>query len=324
MKKNRSKNILTKSDYEQFNFTDTRYYGLFYSKKEDSFKVKIDPKRFCQSLEIKFDESVSKIVNSRQTHYFYPRKDEYHDYNCNVFESMIDDLREYWTNYYKSLIVYANDKIERPEVEIPAGNDLFMRGIIIDYDEMDMINRWENAHNEQIYRQECFKVLNSLYASFVHQMASQIESVTVYVLNRENAIKDLFNRNMLYSTAVGKGKKVDELQSFRYYDMLYCLWNFIKHNSLSTYEKLKQNYPDLLVNDIEYEQGIPAFSVIVFSEELIMQLLDGCSQFFKEYCKLVFNEEFDEAQWNYGRWFYDIAMEITNLIGNPLGLPFYL
>lgn len=324
MKKNRSKQILTKLDYEKFEFTDTRYYGLFYSRKEDKIKVKLDPKRFCQSLGIKFEDYVISVINSRKTHYFYPRKNNYNDYNCNVFETMIQDVESYWETHYKDLILFANEKIEKPKPEIPAGNDLFMRGIIIDYDEMDMINRMENARNEQLYRQECYKVVNSLYASFVHQFASQIESVTVYVLNRENAIKDRFDRNMLYSTAVGKKTKVEELQSFKYYDKLYCLWNFIKHNSLSTFEKIKNNYPELLYEDIEYEQGVPAFSAIKFSENLIFELLDGCSQFFKEYCQLVFDEDYEEAQWNYDEFFYRIVRDEIELIDNPLGLPYYL
>ena len=47
-------------------------------------------------------------------------------------------------------------------------------------------------------------------------------------------LHDRFDRNTLYATAVGRDKKVDELPSFKYYDKLYCLWNFIKHNSTKT------------------------------------------------------------------------------------------
>ena len=65
----------------------------------------------------------------------------------------------------------------------------FMMGVI-DYNEAEMMNRYNNSVNETRYQQECYKLVSSLYASFVHQFASQIESATVYVLNRENAIKD--------------------------------------------------------------------------------------------------------------------------------------
>ena len=135
MKKKRSKNKLTKEDYDKFPYEDTRHYGLFYRKSGDEFKVKIDPKRFCKSLDSDFSESVIKTISARKTHYFYPRKNEYYDYNCNVFETMINDIKDYWNNHYQSLIVIAKDRIEKPEPLIPAGNDAFMRGII-DYDEV--------------------------------------------------------------------------------------------------------------------------------------------------------------------------------------------
>lgn len=323
MKKERSKQKLTKDDYDKFPYEDTRHYGLFYSKNGDEFKVKIDPKRFCKSLDGDFSESVIKTINTRKTHYFYPRKNEYYDYNCNVFETMISDIKDYWSNHYQSLIITAKNRIEKPKKENISDNMLFMQGII-DYDEANEMNRMEGAINQYKYETNCKRLVDNLYASFIHHMASQIESVTVCVLDRENAMKDTFNRNMLYSTAAGKKKKVFELPSFKYYDMLYCLWNFIKHNSISTFEKLKNNYPELIYDNLDYEQGTPAFSVIRLSDELILSLLDGCSSFFKEYCNLVFNEDYEEAQWNYGKFFYDQVREEIELITNPLGLPFYL
>lgn len=111
-------------------------------------------------------------------------------------------------------------------------------------------------------------------------MASQIEAVTVLVLTKQNAIMNRFDRNKLYATAKGKNKKVTELPSFRYYDKLYCLWNFIKHNSVSIYEKMSSKYPDLIREGEKYKQGFPAFYIINFTDELIMELLNGCSLFF--------------------------------------------
>ena len=323
MKKERSKQKLTKDDYDKFPYEDTRHYGLFYSKNGNEFKVKIDPKRFCQSLDGDFSESVIKTINARKTHYFYPRKNEYYDYNCNVFETMINDIKDYWNNHYQSLITIAKNRIEKPKKENISDNMLFIQGII-DYDEANEINRMESAINQHEYEANCKRLVDNLYASFIHHMASQIESVTVYVLDRENAMKDIFNRNMLYSTTIGKKCKVAELSSFRYYDMLYCLWNFIKHNSMSTYDKLKANFSELIYDDLEYKQGIPAFSFIKLSDELIISLLEGCSYFFKEYCKLVFDEDYEEAQWNYGKFFYNQVREEIELITNPSGLPFYL
>lgn len=154
-------------------------------------------------------------------------------------------------------------------------------------------------------------------------MASQIEAVTVLVLSKQNAMRDRFDRNTLYATAVGREKKVHELPSFKYYDKLYCLWNFIKHNSISTYEKLCSVYPELIYENVEYKQGFLACHIVKFSDELILELLSGCDSFFKEYCELVYKENYDEAQWNYGRYFLDIVDEQIELITNPLGLSWF-
>ena len=35
----------------------------------------------------------------------------------------------------------------------------------------------------------------------------------------------------------------------------------------------------------------------------MIELLDGCAEFFKEYCDCVYGEKYDEAQWNYVKYF---------------------
>ena len=67
---------------------------------------------------------------------------------------------------------------------------------------------------------------------------------------------------------------------------MYCIWHFIKHNSLSTYDKLKSKYPDVLV-EAEFKQGYLAYTYVKFSENLILELLNGCGEFFKEYYAFI-------------------------------------
>lgn len=323
MKRDRSNQKLTRADFEKFEYHDTRYYGLFYTKTENGINVKIDPKRFKNTVGYQFSDVQTNIINARHTHYFYPKKREYYDYCCNMFEDRIREIQNYWEEHYKKLITYARKKIEKPKKVTPGDNMLFMQGIA-EYDEAVMMSSWENMRNRYEYMQKCFEVVASLYASFIHQMASQIEAVTVLVLSKQNAIIDRFDRNILYATVTGNSRKVTELSSFKYYDKLYCLWNFIKHNSLSTYEKMSYKYPDLIREGEEYKQGYPAFYIINFTDELIIELLNGCSLFFMEYCELAYKENYDEAQWNYGRYFADMVHEQIELVTNPLGLPWYL
>ncbi len=69
-------------------------------------------------------------------------------------------------------------------------------------------------------------------------MASRFEAILVKVLSKNNALADKFDRNIFYATAIGKDKSIQELEHFKYFDKLYCIWNFIKHNSASTYKTL--------------------------------------------------------------------------------------
>lgn len=323
MKKDRSSQKLTKADFEKFAYHDTRFYGLFYTKTDKGIKVKIDPKRLKSTVGYVLSDEQMKIINARRTHYFYPNKSEYYDYCCNMFADRIKNIQSYWEEHYKKLITYANRRIKEPRKLTPGDNMLLMQGIA-EYDEAVMMSNWENMQNQYEYRKKCFEVVATLYASFVHQMASQIEAVTVLVLSKKNAITDRFDRNKLYATACESDRKVTELPSFKHYDKLYCLWNFIKHNSISTYKKLCSTYPELIREGEEYKQGFPAFHIINFSDELIIELLNGCNSFFMEYCELVYKENYDEAQWNYGRYFKNMVDEQIELITNPLGLPWYI
>ena len=328
MKRERSKQILKKEDYEKFQYYDTRFFGLFYKKEKNGFDskikdVKIDMKRFRSTIQADFSEKQLKIINSRQTHYFHPKKNEYDDYMCNIFGDKFDQLSGYWENHYKDIIRYAKKRVKKPLEETPGSNGLLAMGVV-DYDEAVSMSGYNNALNAYRYHQECAEVVASLYAQFVHQMASQIEAVTVYVLSQKNVDVEHFKRSVLYGTGVGKEKEVKDLPSFSYYDKLYCLWNFIKHNSKSTYEKIKENHSDLLFEGIEYKQGQPAYGIIEFSDELILDLLKGCRSFFEEYCQLVFDEDLEEAQWNYGSYFLNIVKDSQDSILNPLNLPYYL
>jgi len=322
MKKDRSNQKLTKDDFEKFAYHDTRFYGLFYKKTGNGIKVKIDPKRLKSTVNCKFSDAQMKIINKRQTHYFYPKKSEYYDYCCNIFARRIRDIQGYWEEHYKELITYAKKRIDQPRELTPGDNELLMQGIA-EYNEAVMMSNWENMKNQYAYEKKCFEVVASLYASFIHQTASQVEAVTVLVLSKQNAVRDRFDRNILYTTAAEKDRKVQELPSFKYYDKLYCLWNFIKHNSISTYEKLRSAYPELINEGEEYKQGFPALYHINFSDNLMTELLNGCNSFFMEYCELVYEENYEEAQWNYGRYFWDLVNDKIELVTNPLGLPWY-
>lgn len=302
-------------------FEDTRYYGVFLygNKKQGQIRVKIDPKRYQKEI-MKLDESQLAIINSRLSHYFYPAKKAYLDYNCNIFLKEIKDIKADWYNTYKDLIQREQERIVKPKEVVAADDYNFMCGIT-DIEESSSWAFMTNLRNSIKYKFEVNKIVRSLYAQFFHQMASRIEAITVYVLSRNGKNVEHFDRNALYDYAGQQGTARD-FANYSSHDKLYCIWHFIKHNSISTYEKLKSKYPDVLVDE-EFKQGFLAYTYVKFSENLILELLNGCGEFFKEYCLCVYNENFDEAQWNYDDYFTQPVNDEIQMLRDPFGLSSY-
>ena len=301
------------------NIEDTRYWGLFHCGGE---KVKIDPIRFQKTTYHHFTCEQLKLINNRKTHYFYPKKYRYIDYNCNIFIEEINDINSYWTKQFLPLINDAINKINKPQQVCPGDYYNLQCGISGPGAAQAWAN-WANMCRTNEYREQCYVVLFSLYAEFFHFMASRIEAILVKVLNNNNALDDRFNRNIFYATAIGKEKAIQELVHFKYFDKLYCIWNFIKHNSTSTYKTLNDRYPEVIYQKEKYSQGELAIYFIQFSEQLITDIINGCGEFFKEYCELVFNENYKEGQWNYADYFTRIVNDEIENITNPLGLQWW-
>lgn len=316
MKRDRKSKHFNSLKYEikYDDYQDTRFYGLWISDHE---KVKLDPKRFQKALNIRFADAQLKVINKRRTHYFYPRKAHYYDYACNVFEAELCSISEDWNNNVKPLVQMAVSRIEQPNQYSPGDYGNYMMGI----SSAAAANAWaiwKNTLNERSYRQKVVNTVYSQYSQFIHRMASRIEAVTVKILTDRGMIDKHFDRNILYG-GIRNDTPVRSLAHFSSHDKLYSIWNFLKHNSLSTYETLKERFPEIL-SDNHFVQGNEALYYVKLSDELISELIMGCSLFLKEYCELIFNENYDEAQWNYGQYFYKMVKDRIEDINNPLGL----
>jgi len=320
-RKCRNSNLELYKKLEEANsIEDTRYWGLFRFGTKGNYHYKIDPKRFIKMNYHCFDGSQLCIINSRKTHYFFPKKRNYSDYNCNVIIDEINRIKNEWYNTFKGLIQREQERIQKPKELVAADDDNFMCGIT-EYDESQMWAMRKNMENSLKYQRELYSVTCSLYAQFIHQMASRIEAITVYVLARNGKNVEHFDRNALYDYS-GAQRTARGFKHYSDHDKLYCIWHFLKHNSISTYDKLKAKYPEVLV-DGEFKQGFLASTFVKYSEELIISLLDGCSEFFKEYCAFVYHENYTEAQWNYDSFFVNIVDNNIDVIVDPLGLKYY-
>jgi len=52
-------------------------------------------------------------------------------------------------------------------------------------------------------------------------------------------------------------------------------------------------------------------------------LLEGVRKFFIEWCELNCKEAFDEAQWNYDKYFIKLVDDEIESFRNPLGLEWW-
>lgn len=318
------KDVLKSSDLrlykklESENKCDTRYYGVFIKSDKNECRIKVDAVRFNKFFHL--SENQLAVIKNTETHYFVPSKRHWKEYSCNLFIDCINSIRNEWNDDFLPMVKRTISEI-KPKELVPADLELFNCGII-DHTEATMTANIENITAQITADRKRQQLWLSLYAQFFHQMASKIEAITINVLTKNGWRGKNFSRNIFYNFKSIKEAEVKSLKSFDAYNKLYAIWNFLKHNSLSTYEALKNSYPEAMIEaDRKYAQGELALFYINFDETLINTLLSGLKEFFIEYCNLVFGENYESAQWNYNDWFLEKVNDEIESITNPLGLP---
>lgn len=299
---------------------DTRYYGVFIDKKHGHCKIKIDVKRYCKKIGL--SEAQLKIVKNRKTHYFMPTKQEFNDYNCNQLVSFVNEIRLEWNKRYALIIEDIMDSVQLKK-SIPADDDLFLCGVL-DYDEAAAVSAMHNFRIEKQEQRIKTELYMSLHAQFFHQMVSKIEALTYAVLIKNGFNRKEFKRGDLYKFKGNKFSEVQKLRGFDSYEKMYLIWNFIKHNSVKSFEALKSKYSQVFLqtnNKIVYRAGDLAYQHIAFSKEMVDDILLGVGEFFKNYCQLTFGEDYQRAQWDYEKYFLDKAKGEIETITNPLSIP---
>ena len=304
---------------KEHRYDDTRYYGVFISKTGDKKRIKIDVKRYGQKIGL--SEKQLDIMKARRTHYYFPSKKQREDYNCNLIIPLIEDILNEWEKDYMPLIEKEIKAIQAKEYT-PGDDDLFTSGII-NHEEACANAFIKNMRAEAKVQETRIKLYMSLYAQFFHQMVARIEAQTIKMLSNNGFSGDRFSRNNLYQFKGMTYERIKDLDGFKDYDKMYLIWHFIKHNSLSTYNDVNENYPEVLAKlkaGAKYEAGDMAYCYISFSNELITNILKGVSEFFKNYCKFVFKEDYDRAQWDYEEYFIEKVNRLIKSLSNPLDM----
>jgi hypothetical protein len=310
-----------KSLYETVDLNDTRYYGVFLYGPPDKKRVKVDPKRYGQVLYL--TDAMKAVMDKRHGPYFRPAKREFTDYNCNFVGQELNALRMDWEKDTKPMIARVIAETKGVDYNAnPCDDDLANAGIL-EPEEITRNASMKTMFSAQMAADKRNKLYYSLYAQFFHQMASQIEALTVNLLTRNEWKENQFDRNVFYAFKGNKPGDVKKLDGFAAYDKLYAIWNFIKHNSGSTYAVLKERFPEVL-SENEYKQGRLACYYVKFDDALIDGVLAGVETFLRGYCCLVFDEDLEQARWNYDEYFLNQIHEDIEAAVNPLGLPWWI
>ena len=305
---------------EKYADYEPEFYGVFLTKESGRVvSVKVDPKRMRKTGLIDNDtyNEIQKV--NRNTPYFHPAKKIMNRYCFDVFRYKIEGLRRFW----KQKIKPAIDKITTPK---EAGNQAFLGSIadgVLEYDECESVRFFTALNREPNYNY----ALRMFYAQFLLLIGASVESVMVQVITEQGYTEKKFNRELLggYVSGHVAGLDYTKFDNHCYYDKTYKIWNFLKHNNTDVYNKIKETYPELLINpNANYKNGDLAIRYLKLSEELIMELLDGLQKFFDEFCNKVFGETTDYPEWNTEEYYDRITNDTIEFVTNPLGLPWYV
>jgi len=305
--------------YEDIPYDDTRYYGLFLKgKKTEKQMVSVDMKRFCEYFHI--DDDRKNLKTNKNSQLYKPAKSKEDDYKVNVIKKELSLIKKEWMESQKIFIDQFLSEIKGHDFTAADDDNLQMG--IANYDEAATYARIKSAYSHQYADFKRTKLYNSLYAQYFHQLAAQIDAVILKLLTDNGYEGNSYNREALLAFKGTKKESILELDSYNNYDKMYTIWNFLKHNSQSTFKSVEKKCPEILISQ-EYNQGDLSCYLINFSNELIEQTIDGVQKFLIDYCKLVFDEDEREAEWNYEDFFHSYVSDAINDYYNPLGLPDY-
>jgi hypothetical protein len=319
MKRNSNSQGFDSAAYESFDVTDTRYYGVFRKGRGEKEYILIEPIRHKKTCGL--SEEMKSVMDKRVGPFFRPAKRRCLDYNINSMLSDLLKIRRQWEETNKPIIDRILSEIFGKNYA-PYDDDLAMSGIL-DPDEAATNATMKTLISHQEAESKRNTIYCSFYAQFFHQMASQIEALFLKTLTMNGYEGDKFNRNVLYAFKSSNQKNVKSLEGFAEYKKMYAIWNFLKHNSLSTFSALKKLSPDTL-KESEYIQGEPACFYVDLNDRLIDAILSGVETFIKGYCRLVFKEDEQEALWNSEEYFLGVVREVIEETENPLGIPWWI
>lgn len=292
-------------DYFKTNSDEYRHYG-FHLKNG---RIHIDTKRLKEcGLKSNFPELFSA---PRNTHYFIPKHKSKFDYSINYLVAIINELREDWFNEYIPLIKQIkspDDVYDKCRIE-----GLSTTTYSEDYDSIEVDSRLESFHRIKKYN-ELVKSIRIQY--LIRSFTEYLRAIYLMLIfkdykpRKDFQLKDLIEYVDSRFSKINERSQIELLPHYLHLNLANKLCNFLKHHSHSSYAKLANSlspykneqefyasyvYPETYR---KYETGMYAGDWVKIDKNFIPDLLDALLEFSKELCKLLYNENYEEAIWN--------------------------
>lgn len=270
-------------------------------------------KKVCN--EIGITEFIPKEWDDVNEGCFIPAKKAKYDYKVNMFRDLIFEFKGDWFQEYKPIF----QLIRTPE---QVRQDVRLGGLVMISSADDIESVDEDAFLAMARRYGKYnEIIQSLYCSFISKLATEIDRYTLIVMcelgyKGKDYSFDSFRKFSDGLQNDKSGIRISQLKKYNSYNLLHKVNNFLKHNTLESYNTLKRFYPENVrsvekgTSKQEYENGMFAGDWIVLKENYIDSLLDKLIQFFEDYCVQFLKESLENAKWNYADYFYNAINEM--------------
>jgi len=298
-------------DYSKYGPNDYTYYGFHLKDGRYHIDTKRLKKLHCDGS---FPEALFTLP--RNTHYFVPRHKKYSDYAINVLLDKLNTLVVDWDTEYKSAIkglttpkqVYDNTRTEQLMYSSSPKDDM---------DDIEFNSLMESLRREQKYNH----VIKSIHLQYLQKTFVEFFR-TILLVIKERGYYNNFDFTYRYFMAyvqnvsnapTKKANPIYRLPHYKYLDLLNKIDNFIKHNTIMSYNALTNN-PDekdpktkkflssFVYTPKEmgyiYENGMYAGDWLKIGPNFVDEMLQNLKEFSKELCELLYKENADEAHWN--------------------------
>ena len=302
-------------DYNNPYLKEKEFWGIY----QINGRIQIDVERYkfvCESIQIKdfLPENLITKINDKP---FIPAKIHKHDYVTNIFEDMLNEFAEDWNNEFKPIFeMIKNPKEVYDSVRL---NNLAFTSSVDDLEDIEF-----NALMSSIKRQDKYKkVIQSLYCQFISKLATETDRIMLTAmckLGYKGTDYDFKSFAKFSDGLVSDANsiKISRLEKYNAYNMLHKINNFLKHNTIDSYNDLRKWYPDNVASiesgtaNIKYENGMFAGDWIIIKPNYIDKLINQLKRFFKDYCKHFVKENIEDAQWNYDDYFLNAYHELKD------------